>query len=200
VATAGPRDLGDSRRAEALHLFAGDGLGRIRPCGDLAERCGLEGPVDRWRSLRKQIHADVCEHAYDPERNTFVRWYGGEEIDAALLRIPIVGFLPPRDPRVQGTVEAVRRELATGEGLIRRNAATDGEGAFLACCFWLVDALALLDRRDEARELFERLLALRNDVGLLAEEYDTAHGRFAGNFPQALSHLALVSSALRLGA
>jgi GH15 family glucan-1,4-alpha-glucosidase len=164
----------------------------------LAERCGLEGPVDRWRDVRERIHADVCEHGYDAGRNTFVRWYGAQEIDAALLRIPIVGFLPPDDPRVLGTVEAVRRELATGDGLIRRNLAADGEGAFLACCFWLVDALALLDRSDEARELFERLLALRNDVGLLAEMYDTARGRFAGNFPQALSHLALVSSALRL--
>jgi len=164
----------------------------------LADRCGLEGPVDRWRSVRERIHADVCEHGYDPERNTFVRWYGSDEIDAALLRIPIVGFLPPEDSRVLGTVEAVRRELAAGDGLIRRNVSIDGEGAFLACCFWLVDALMLLGRRGEARELFGRLLALRNDVGLLAEEYDTARGRFAGNFPQALSHLALVSSALRL--
>ena len=164
----------------------------------LAERCGLEGPVDRWRSVRERIHADVCEHGFDGERNTFVRWYGAEEIDAALLRIPIVGFLPPDHPRVRGTVETVQRELAAGDGLIRRNAATEGEGAFLACNFWLVDALALLGRRDEARALFAKLVALRNDVGLLAEEYDTARGRFVGNFPQALSHLALVSSALRL--
>jgi GH15 family glucan-1,4-alpha-glucosidase len=165
----------------------------------LAERCGLDGPVDRWRSVCARIHADVCEHGYDSERNTFVRWYGAEELDAALLRIPIVGFLPPQDPRVLGTVEAVRRELAAGDGLIRRNAAVEGEGAFLACCFWLVDALAALGRHDEARKLFERLLALRNDVGLLAEEYDTERRRLTGNFPQALSHLALVSSALRLG-
>jgi GH15 family glucan-1,4-alpha-glucosidase len=166
---------------------------------ELAEHAGLEGPVARWRALRDQIHGEVCAQGFDRTRNAFVQSYGADELDAALLRIPVVRFLPAEDPRVAGTVDAVRRELTVGEGLVRRNKDTVGDGAFIACCFWLVDALTMLGRKSEARELFERLLALRNEVGLLSEEYDTEAGRFTGNFPQALSHLGLVNSALRLG-
>jgi GH15 family glucan-1,4-alpha-glucosidase len=171
----------------------------------LVEGCGLEGPVDRWRSVRDAIRAEVCSNGYDAERNTFVQSYGSREVDAALLRIPAVGFLPGDDPRVAGTVDAVRDELSAGDTLILRYLRGDsdgvggGEGAFLACSFWLVDALALVGRHAEARGLFERLLALRNDVGLLSEEYDVENERLVGNFPQALSHLALVNSALLLG-
>jgi GH15 family glucan-1,4-alpha-glucosidase len=170
----------------------------------LVEQCGLEGPLDRWRNVRDQIHAEVCNKGYDADRNTFVQSYGDQALDAALLRLPIVGFLPANEPRMVGTIDAIREELSCGEGLILRYRRDDidgvggGEGAFLACSFWLIDALALLGRDTEARELFEQLLALRNDVGLLAEQYDTAQQRLIGNFPQALSHLGLVNSALLL--
>jgi GH15 family glucan-1,4-alpha-glucosidase len=173
----------------------------------LAERVGLEGPVDHWRAVRDRIHADVCRSGFDAERNTFVQHYGGRELDASLLRIAHVGFLPPNDARVAGTVDAIREELSVGDGLLLRyspaaRGMVDGlpeeEGAFLACSFWLADNLALLGRQDEARGLFERLLSLRNDVGLLAEQYDPHRRRLVGNFPQALSHLALVNTALLL--
>jgi GH15 family glucan-1,4-alpha-glucosidase len=171
------------------------------------EELDLEGPLERWRALRDQIHTEVCREGFDHRRNTFVQSYGSPHLDAALLKLPLVGFLAPEDPRVAGTVEAVQRELTVGDGLLLRygagaRGAVDGvegrEGAFLACSFWLVDNLTLLGRVDEARDLFERLLALTNDVGLLAEEYDTAEGRQMGNFPQALSHIALVNSAALL--
>jgi GH15 family glucan-1,4-alpha-glucosidase len=171
---------------------------------NLAEQRQLDGPVERWRGIRDQIHAEVCRRGYDAERNTFVQSYGTDTLDAALLRIPIVGFLPADDPRVAGTIDAVREQLTVGDGLLLRYRCgeTDGldgeEGAVLACSFWLVDALTLSGRDAEARQLFEQLLALRNDVGLLAEEYDTGRQRLVGNFPQALSHLALVNSALLL--
>ena len=168
------------------------------------ERFGLEGPVGRWRKLRAQIHDDVCAKGFDPERNAFVQYYGGKALDAALLLIPLVGFLPPDDPRVIGTVDAIQREL-THDGLVRRYAAeqgvdgmTGGEATFITCSYWLVDNLAMLGRRDEARELFEHLLALRNDVGLLAEEYDPVERRQLGNFPQAFSHVGLINSAHNL--
>jgi GH15 family glucan-1,4-alpha-glucosidase len=173
----------------------------------LVEKCGLDGPIDRWRSVRDRIHAEVCSNGFDAERNTFVQAYGAHELDASLLRIPAVGFLPADDPRVAGTVDAIQEELSDGDGLVMRysraargdiDGAEGGEGAFLACSFWLVDALHQIGRRDQARTLFEQLLALRNDVGLLAEEYDTAERRLVGNFPQALSHLGLVNSALLL--
>jgi GH15 family glucan-1,4-alpha-glucosidase len=173
----------------------------------LAERVGLDGPVDHWRAVRDRIHADVCRNGLDADRNTFVQYYGGHELDASLLRIVHVGFLPPNDDRVAGTVDAIREELSVGDGLLLRyspaaQGKVDGlheeEGAFLACSFWLVDNLALLGRYDEARTLFERLLSLRNDVGLLAEQYDPRRQRLVGNFPQALSHLALVNTALLL--
>ncbi|MFZ3468539.1 glycoside hydrolase family 15 protein [Streptomyces sp. 4.24] len=167
---------------------------------------GLHGDVERWRAMRDEVHRDVCEKGYDPERGTFTQYYGSTELDAATLLIPRVGFLPPEDPRVIGTVDAVRAELGRS-GLVRRYSteglSVDGlpgdEGAFLACSFWLADALYLTGREKEARELFERLLAVRNDVGLLAEEYDPIAGRQLGNFPQAFSHVGLVNTALTLG-
>jgi GH15 family glucan-1,4-alpha-glucosidase len=171
------------------------------------EELGLEGPLERWRAIRDRIHAEVCLKGFDARRNTFVQSYGSSHLDAALLKLPLVGFLPPGDPRVAGTMEAVRRELTVGDGLLVRYGAAargsvDGleghEASFLACSFWLVDNLTLLGRVDEARELFERLLSLTNDLGLLAEEYDVVEGRQMGNFPQALSHIALVNSAALL--
>ncbi|MGW2542530.1 glycoside hydrolase family 15 protein [Kitasatospora sp. NPDC001574] len=165
--------------------------------------------LDRLRALREAIHQDVCEHGFDPERNTFTQFYGGRELDAALLLIPQVGFLPPDDKRVIGTVEAVQRELSTKDGFLlrypthdRRRDNVDGlsghEGAFLACSFWLADALTLIGRTTEARDLFDRLLALRNGLGLLAEEYDPLARRQLGNFPQAFSMWALADTARTL--
>ncbi|MFE6780379.1 glycoside hydrolase family 15 protein [Streptomyces sp. NPDC057702] len=165
----------------------------------------LHGDLDRWRAMRDAVHREVCAEGFDAERGTFTQSYGSTELDAATLLIPRVGFLPPRDPRVVGTVDAVRRELGEG-GLLRRystaGASVDGlpgtEAPFLVCSFWLADALHLIGRTEEARALFERLLSLRNDVGLLAEEYDVEHGRQLGNFPQAFSHIGLVGTALAL--
>ncbi|GGZ71580.1 glycoside hydrolase family 15 protein [Streptomyces subrutilus] len=165
----------------------------------------VPGDLERWRTIRDDVHREVCEKGYDPERNTFTQYYGSEELDAATLLIPRVGFLPPDDPRVIGTVDAVQADLGRS-GLVRRytteGPSVDGlpgdEGAFLACSFWLADALYLTGREKEARELFERLLSVRNDVGLLAEEYDPIAGRQLGNFPQAFSHVGLVNTALTL--
>jgi GH15 family glucan-1,4-alpha-glucosidase len=169
-----------------------------------AERFGLRGPLDRWRALRERIHAEVCEKAFDRTLGSFVQAYGSKQLDASLLLMPLVGFLPPDDPRIRGTVDAIERRLMV-DGLLLRydTAATSdglppGEGAFLACSFWLADNFVLLGRHDDARALFERLLALRNDVGLLAEEYDTAAGRQVGNFPQAFSHVGVIDTALNL--
>jgi GH15 family glucan-1,4-alpha-glucosidase len=168
------------------------------------ERFGLDGPVERWRSLRATIHAQVCRSGFDHERNTFVQYYGGRELDASLLMIPMVGFLPPDDTRVRGTIEAIERELMADGFVLRYRTAEEidalppGEAAFLACSFWLADNLALSGRKDDARRLFERLLGLCNDVGLLSEGYDPANQRLLGNFPQALSHLALVNTACNL--
>jgi GH15 family glucan-1,4-alpha-glucosidase len=168
------------------------------------ERFGLEGPVDRWRALRTEIHDEVCARGFDEERGTFTQSYGSRALDASLLLIPTVGFLDANDSRVVGTVDAIQRELCR-DGFVLRypTEETDdglppGEGAFLPCTFWLVDALVLLGRRDDAIELFERLLGLTNDVGLLAEEYDAGAARLVGNFPQAFSHIGLVNSALLL--
>ncbi|MFI0224390.1 glycoside hydrolase family 15 protein [Streptomyces lydicus] len=165
----------------------------------------LSGDIDRWRAMRDEVHREVCERGYDPERGTFTQFYGSAELDAATLLIPRVGFLPGDDPRVVGTIDAVLREL-THDGLVRRYSSGDvpvdglpgGEGTFLACSFWLVDALQLSGRRQEAVQLFERLLELRNDVGLLSEEYDPVAGRQLGNFPQAFSHIGLVGTAFGL--
>jgi GH15 family glucan-1,4-alpha-glucosidase len=168
------------------------------------EKYGLPGPVDRWRAARDAIHADVCAKGFDKGKNSFTQYYGGNELDASLLLIPIVGFLPPDDPRVLGTVAAIEHELDAGGFVLRyrTEAGADGlppgEGAFLPCSFWLADAYALQGREPEAEALFERLLSLRNDVGLLSEEYDPKARRQVGNFPQAFSHLALVNTALSL--
>src|SRR5216683_1402930 len=169
-----------------------------------AEAFGLEGPIEHWRAVRDAIHAEVCDRGFDRQRGTFVRTYGSAALDASALLIPTVGFLPPTDPRVRGTVDAIERELVRDGFVLRYDTeiAADGlpprEGAFLACSFWLVDALVMLGRLDDATALFERLLALRNDVGLLAEEYDPAAQRLVGNFPQGFSHIALINSAHNL--
>jgi GH15 family glucan-1,4-alpha-glucosidase len=172
----------------------------------LAERFELEAPVDHWKEARDEIHAEVCERGYDPERNTFTQYYGSKELDASVLNIPLVGFLPGTDERVTGTIDAVWRELGR-DGFVSRYSTEetdDGlagdEGQFLACSFWLVSALALNGRVDDARELFERLAGLANDLGLLAEEYDVGHGRQVGNFPQAFSHLTLILAARAISA
>ncbi|GAA1145527.1 glycoside hydrolase family 15 protein [Ornithinicoccus hortensis] len=169
------------------------------------EEFGLEGPVERWRSVRDQIHQEVCREGFDPDRGTFTQHYGSAGVDAALLLIPQVGFLPWDDERVVGTVEAVQREL-TQDGLVLRYRTEHGvdglpgeEGTFLLCSFWLADALHGIGRTGQARDLFERLLSLRNDLGLLSEEYDAATGRHLGNMPQAFSHLGLVNTARHLG-
>lgn len=165
------------------------------------ERLGLDGPLERWRRLRTAIHRDVCDRAWDPRLRSFTQYYGSGTLDAALLQMPLVGFLPPHDLRVRSTIAAVRREL-TDDGLILRyHNRTDvdglppGEGAFLACSFWLVDALAVTGQLEEATTLFDRLLSLTNDVGLLSESYDPVEKRLLGNFPQAFSHVALASAA-----
>jgi GH15 family glucan-1,4-alpha-glucosidase len=164
----------------------------------------LDGPIERWRQTRARIHAEVCERGFNTRLGSFVQAYDSSELDASLLLIPLVGFLPPTDPRVRGTVEAIGTHLMR-DGLVRRYATSrmddglpPGEGAFLACSFWYVDNLALLGRHAEACERFEHLLSLRNDVGLLAEQYDPRARRQLGNFPQAFSHVALISSAYNL--
>jgi len=168
------------------------------------ERFKMERPVERWRKLRRAIHDDVCRFGFDPSLGAFVQSYGSKHFDASALLIALVGFLPAEDPRVKSTVEAIERALVV-DGLVQRydsGAGIDGlppgEGVFLPCSFWLADNLILLGRYDEARALFERLLSLRNDVGLLSEEYDVVSKRLVGNFPQALSHVALVNTAHHL--
>jgi GH15 family glucan-1,4-alpha-glucosidase len=171
----------------------------------LCDERGRDGPVERWRASRDEIHADVLTNGWSERKRAFTQSYGADELDAAVLMMPLVGFLPATDPRVVSTVDAVRREL-TVDGLVLRYRPEEsgvdglpaGEGVFLACTFWLVMVLELQGLHDKARELFERLLDLRNDVGLLAEEYDPIAGRQLGNFPQAFTHLALVSAALAL--
>jgi GH15 family glucan-1,4-alpha-glucosidase len=192
-------------RRQFVHskVMAWAGLDRVVTA---VEKSGLDGPVDRWRATRDAIHADVCAHGYDPQRNTFTQYYGSEALDAALLLIPRTGFLPYDDPRVAGTVEAVRKELCQDGFLLRYRPDHDNvdglpgtEGAFLACTFWLVDALHAIGRTDEARAQLERLLALRNDVGMLSEEYDPGTKRQLGNTPQAFSLVGLVNAARHLG-
>jgi GH15 family glucan-1,4-alpha-glucosidase len=170
----------------------------------MAESFGMPGPVERWRELRARIHQEVCRGGVSAKRGCFVQSYGSEDLDASLLLIPLTGFLPVQDERIVATIEAVQREL-TVDGLVlryRTHEALDGlppgEGAFLACSFWLADALCMLGRRDEARALFERVAGLANDAGLLAEQYDPASQRFLGNFPQAFSHVGLVNTAMNL--
>jgi GH15 family glucan-1,4-alpha-glucosidase len=170
------------------------------------ERFGLEGPLDRWRTLRDTIHAEVCERGFNPSVGAFVQSYGADELDASLLMVPLVGFLPASDPRVQGTIAAIERDLVI-DGFVQRyhprrseelDALPPGEGAFLLCTFWLADDLALLGRHADAHAVFDRLLAVRNDVGLLSEQYDVHGRRLVGNFPQAFSHVALVNTATNL--
>jgi len=166
----------------------------------------LPGDVELWRSPRRMIHDDVCAKAFNPKVGAFTQSYGAELLDASVLMLPLVGFLPVTDPRVKGTVEAIQRELVS-DGLVYRyhpekSAAIDGlppgEGVFLPCTFWLIDNLALIGEIDEATKIFERLLELRNDVGLLSEEWDPAAKRQVGNFPQAFTHVGLVNSAYNL--
>jgi GH15 family glucan-1,4-alpha-glucosidase len=169
-----------------------------------AERHGLPGAVEEWRTMREAIRAEVCDLGFDARRNTFRSAYGETTLDASLLLLAQVGFIEPKDPRYLGTIEAIERTLMD-DGFVKRydtarddDGLTPGEGAFLACSFWLADAYISTGRSEDARALFERLLALRNDLGLLAEEYDTVHRRLVGNFPQAFSHVALVDTAFNL--
>ncbi len=166
-----------------------------------AKAFGLDGPLEGWRQVRDTIHAEVCQEGYDARRNAFVQSYGSPHLDASLLLIPQVGFLPPDDARVRGTVEAIERELVV-DGLVLRYSTTGdvdglppGEGTFLPCSFWFADSLVLIGRREQGEALFERLLALSNDLGLLSEEYDARARHMLGNFPQALTHMALINSA-----
>ena len=167
-----------------------------------ALQLGWDAP--RWKALRDQVHDEVCTKGFDADRNAFVQSYGSKALDASLLMIPLVGFLPPSDPRVGATVEAIERELVSS-GFVQRyvpEPSVDGlppdEGAFLPCSFWLADNLALMGRVDEARALFEKLTGLCNDVGLISEEYDPVAGRMLGNFPQAMTHVALINTACNL--
>jgi GH15 family glucan-1,4-alpha-glucosidase len=168
------------------------------------EKFGRDGPLEKWREIRQQIHDDVIKKGFDKKRNTFTQYYGSSELDASLLMIPLVHFLPATDARMRGTVEAIKKELMV-DGFVLRypTQKTDdglppGEGSFLACTFWLIDNLALTGQLEEATEIFERMLSLRNDVGLFAEEYDTRRKRLVGNFPQAFTHVGLVNSAYNL--
>jgi GH15 family glucan-1,4-alpha-glucosidase len=169
------------------------------------EEQGLDGDVDKWRAVRDTIHAQVCERGFDEKLGSFVRSYGSKELDASLLLLPLVGFLPAADPRIRGTIDAIEADLVE-DGLVLRyrtqrkgiDGLPPGEGVFLPCSFWLVDCYALIGRSDDANALFNRLVGLANDVGLFAEEYDPAAGRLLGNFPQAFTHLALVNSAFNV--
>jgi GH15 family glucan-1,4-alpha-glucosidase len=170
----------------------------------LAEQLHYDAPVEKWKSIRDAIHSEACTRAFSERKNSFVQAYGSDQLDAALLLMPVVGFLPGSDPRVKATVEAVERELMP-DGLVRRydtskvnDGLPPGEGVFLACSFWLVGALKAIGRVKDAKALFARLLKLRNDLGLLSEEYDVERKRLVGNFPQAFSHIALVNAAFDL--
>jgi GH15 family glucan-1,4-alpha-glucosidase len=172
------------------------------------ESFGLSGDVDRWKRLRDEIHMEVCEKGYDANCRAFTQYYGSKELDASLLMMPLVGFLPPEDGRIRETVEAIERDLVE-DGFVRRyqtesprsvDGLPPGEGVFLPCTFWLADNYWLLGRHQEARQLFERLLSLCNDVGLLSEEYDPRAQRLLGNFPQAFSHVSLINTAHNLSA
>jgi GH15 family glucan-1,4-alpha-glucosidase len=170
------------------------------------EMFGVTGPLDQWRQLRSEIHAEVCDRGYDAERQTFVQSFGRPELDASLLMVPLVGFLPAHDNRVKGTLAAIERDLAH-DGFVQRygedaqgeiDGLPAGEGAFLPCTFWLADNLVLQGRRREGQAVFDRLVGLANDVGLLSEEYDPVRKRMVGNFPQAFTHVALVNTAHNL--
>jgi GH15 family glucan-1,4-alpha-glucosidase len=168
------------------------------------ERFGLKGDAERWKKMREEIHAEICSHGFDAKQNCFVQYYGSDETDASLLMLPLVGFLPPHDPRLKGTVEAIERTLLR-DGFVDRYRTREhvdglppGEGTFVPCSFWLADNYWLLGRHDEARDLYERLLSLTNDVGLYSEEYCPNAKRLLGNFPQAFTHVAMINTALNL--
>jgi GH15 family glucan-1,4-alpha-glucosidase len=173
----------------------------------LVEECGCRGAehVDRWRKIRNQIHVEVCARGFSPNKKAFTQYYGSDALDASLLMMPLSGFLPFTDKRVRGTIQAIERELMQ-DGFVRRyrpeEEGVDGlpgrEGVFLPCSFWMVSCLHGIGRKKEARDLFERLLSVRNDLGLLSEEYDPTSKRQLGNFPQAFSHVSLVNSAFIL--
>ena len=170
----------------------------------VAERAGYEAPLDRWRKLRDTLHEEICSKAYDREQKSFVQAYDSKELDAALLLMPVVGFLPGADERICGTIAAIEKRLMRG-GLVMRydtsrvdDGLPPGEGVFLACSFWMVSALNRTGRTEDARKLFDHLLTLRNDLGLLSEEYDVDKKRLVGNFPQAFSHISLVNAAFEL--
>ncbi|MGH9221191.1 MAG: glycoside hydrolase family 15 protein, partial [Vicinamibacterales bacterium] len=169
-----------------------------------AEELGLEGPVDRWKRVRREIHDTVCARGFNRDLGSFVQVFDGQELDASLLLLPSVGFLPPTDARITATIAAIERHLLVDGFVLRYNTRRTedglppGEGAFLACSFWLADAYVLLGRIDDAQRMFENVLAIANDVGLLAEEYDPRLGSMVGNFPQAFSHVALVNTAFNL--
>ncbi|MFP5228990.1 MAG: glycoside hydrolase family 15 protein [Acidobacteriota bacterium] len=170
----------------------------------IAKKLHAKAPIEKWQEIRDRIHEDVCRNGFNEEKKSFVQFYGGKQLDASLLLMPIVGFLPATDPRVRSTIEAIERELMVDGFLMRYDTGRvsdglpPGEGAFLACSFWLVSALKAIGREQDARKLFNRLLALRNDLGLLSEEYDVQRKRLVGNFPQAFSHIALVNAAFDL--
>jgi GH15 family glucan-1,4-alpha-glucosidase len=171
---------------------------------EAVERSNMPGELDHWRRLRAEIHDEVCREGFNVELNSFTQTYGSRELDASSLLIPLLGFLPPEDPRVIGTIEAIQRDL-TRDGFVQRyrpreplDGLPGGEGVFLPCSFWLVDALLMLEREDEARSLFERLIGVSNDLGLLSEQYDPEEKRLLGNFPQAFTHVGLVNSAYNL--
>ena len=189
---------GPTRRFTHSRMMAWVALDRAIKC---IENYGVEGPVDRWRALRAEIHRDVCARGFNKEKGSFVQAYDSDRLDASLLLMPQVGFLPVTDPRVRGTILAIERELLV-DGFVHRYATTPtvdglppGEGAFLLCTFWLADGFALLGRHADAERLFEGVLAVRNDLGLLAESYDVRNHRLVGNFPQAFSHVGLINSA-----
>jgi len=168
------------------------------------QRYKVDGPLEHWCSIRGEIHEEVCKRGYDPRQNSFVQSYDSSELDASLLMMPLVGFLPPNDPRVRGTVESIERELLIDGFVVRYrtrpkvDGLPPGEGVFLPCTFWLADNYVALGRRKDAQALFERLAGLANDVGLFSEEYDPHSGRFLGNFPQAFTHVAMVNTAFNL--
>ena len=170
----------------------------------IAEKLGAEVPVEKWKKLRDTIHEEICHKAFSPERNSFVQFYGAKHLDAALLLMPLVGFLPATDRRMRGTIEAIERGLMRDGFVLRydtgkvKDGLPAGEGAFLACSFWMVSCLKAIGREDDARQMFNRLLGLSNDLGLLSEEYDVEGKRLVGNFPQAFSHIALVNAAFDL--
>jgi GH15 family glucan-1,4-alpha-glucosidase len=169
-----------------------------------AEQFGFDAPLDRWRMLRETIHRDVCENGFDPQQNAFVESYGSQLLDASVLLLPAVGFLPATDPRILGTIAAIEKYMLRDGFVLRHdpreisNEIPPIEGAFLACSLWFADAYILAGEIDKAQVLFDRVIAVANDLGLLAEEYDSGVGRQTGNFPQALTHIALINTAHNL--